>query len=322
MSQSHVLAPWLLLQCGFSHDQPKTGVWVAKSGLKITAYGKHGAPFGKARIVWMYLATKAALSGPTVQVSLSEMANQFGGKARTIKTHIRRLAECYYQIPDPEQPRAWRKEQRRFFEIVNARGNLITVNLYEDFMASARDAAQIPLDLVAKFARANKLAPFDLCYWYHWQLHRGDTKAIAAFKPNGPYALLPIAENIDKRQADFRKHHETVEQFWPECPFHRNGTYIIYHGDAHATKPASKPKPTLRTRQKAAASSKPPANPRRTERYPPTARLGRISPLRATNDMDRAIAELRAEYEKMKRSTLGGRRDDDDKRPAPKKTRR
>ena len=229
---NHLAAPWLLLECGLSHDRPKSGIWISKAGIRLTAIGKHGAPFGRARAVWMYLATKANQSGSTVEVSLSEMAEWFGGKGRTNKEHLRRLAECYVHRIDrarPGDPAQTRR--RRLLEIIDTRGSVLTVSLYSDFLESARDAVQCPTEHVAEFLTGNKLAPLDLYLWYQWRAHRGDKSPVDAFGPDGPYALLPIADNIDKRRDEFRKRHDQVVDVWPECPFDHDGDQIVHCSD-------------------------------------------------------------------------------------------
>lgn len=224
-------APWLMLECGLSHDRPKSGIWISKARVRLVAIGQRGAPFGRARAIWMYLATKARanLSGSTVEISLSEMTDVFGGKPRTNKEHLRRLADCHFQRLDPEKPTRTRRQ--RLLEIINARGSSFTISLYADFVNSARQAIQCPTGLVASFVRANKLASLDLYLWYQWRVHREDFTSVDAFGPQGPYALLPISDNVDKRRDDFHKRHDLVTEFWPDCPFDYDGAQIIHSSE-------------------------------------------------------------------------------------------
>ena len=221
-------APWLMLECGLSHDRPRSGIWIGKAGLRLVAIGQRGAPFGRARAIWMYLATKARanLSGSTVEISLAEITDVFGGKPRTNKEHLRRLADCHFERIDPVG--RTRSRRQRLIEVINARGSTFTLSLYADFLQSARQAIRCPNGLVASFIRANKLASLDLYLWYQWRLHHEDFTPVDAFGPQGPYALLPISDNVDKRRDDFHKRHDLVAEFWPECPFAYDGAQIVH----------------------------------------------------------------------------------------------
>ena len=90
----------------------------------------------------------------------------------------------------------------------------------------------MPARYGGQLCQSHTLASMDLYMWYQWHLAKDQPGPVDAFGPDGPYGLLPIAEDIDKRRDDFRKRHEIVVRLWPECPFQCRGDEIVHVGEA------------------------------------------------------------------------------------------
>ena len=237
----YVRVPRLLLDLGMSpRRRPKEDEWIARSGIKLTGDGRYGAPFGRTRVILLYLAAKAAEIGAVIDGHIDEITDMFqlGWKYNTLQEHFIRLIRCAFSriggmdtarsccerhVPGMErialiETAHYCKHTRRFRIVCS-----------QWFVEQAREAILCQLDTVRTIISAERFAVLDLYVWYQWRLARKEYSTVDAFGPDGPYHLLSIPGPTGKSHQSLVQWHQGVLQYWPDCPFRvvGNGTSIV-----------------------------------------------------------------------------------------------
>lgn len=224
----YIRVPWLLFLCGFGHNQPDDE-WMAKSGVRLRAVGKHGTPFGRARLVLLMLAEKAAEAGRSIRLSIEEIRETFGlaWRPKNLEQHIKRVIDCLYERVDQQCACTDDRCHPRRVGLVDfiasgsycAKDKTFHIELQDAFVEDARQSAACSVDVIKALIREEQFAAFDLYCWYRWRLFRKEYEPVDPFGPHGPFGLFPIAKAGTKARSDLRKLHRIVKRVWPECPF-------------------------------------------------------------------------------------------------------
>ena len=234
----HIQIPRFVLLCGLGFKQPENGIWCAKSGLRLTGIGDHGAPFGRARAVLLYLARKGAGSGRVIRGTLDEIRTMFGvqgdWRVDNLDRHFQRVVDCAYQHIDDGRRGRRRVRTLDVIRRVDYRldSKTFEIELGDELMPDNRDSFECPLHLIRALVQAGQFQALDLLLWYHWKLSRKDRSRADPFGPDGPFGLAAIAELPSKQRERLDTAHAEVVAVWPDCPFRVVGrgcrTAIVY----------------------------------------------------------------------------------------------
>ena len=235
-----VRVPQSLLDLAMSpRRQPRNNVWITGSGVIVTGDGRYGVPFGRTRVILLFLAAKAAEMGSVIDGRLDEIADMFqlGWRHETLQMHFMRCIRCNVSRVDTMDPANACCEQHLFgtervdlFETAHycEQTRRFRVVCSQWFVEQARDAILCPLDTVRTIIWAERFAVLDLYAWYQWKLAGKDYGTVNAFGPAGPCHFLSIPGPTGKRHQTLIEWHRGVVKYWPECPFRvvGNGRYI------------------------------------------------------------------------------------------------
>jgi len=230
-----LLVPRFLLLCGLTHRRPRDRLWRSKAGLQLTGFGPHGFPFGRARVILLYLANKAAQSGRWVFGTLGDIRAMFrvDWSLDNLEQHLLRTIECLYTQVDVTcercAPCRW---PRGTLDVIRWAHYCETdcsfeLELGDELIPNARNSFTCPMEPAATLIRERHLQALDLYLWYHWMLSRHDLDPpyqIDPFGPEGPFGLAPIAIEGPRQRQAMREIHRAVLGVWHSCPFRLDST--------------------------------------------------------------------------------------------------
>ena len=225
MDTIHV--PRLLLQLGFTRNQPTGSVWESKGGIRLTAYGHHGVPYRWARVIVLYLAEKARESGEVVTGTLGDIRAHYelSWTDRTLREYFQRVVECIYEVSE-QAPRCCPRECLSYRPLRFIRAyrfcphtKRFMIEVYPEFVKDARSGVKCSRDIIMRLIQTDHFSVLDLYVWFQARLQDGDLQPVDICGPDGPYALITSAKSPARMRQQMAETEQILRSVWPECPF-------------------------------------------------------------------------------------------------------
>ena len=230
----------------------------AQSGLLLHAHKDHGLPFLRARVILIYLATRASREGESFAGSLADINRWFDidWPMDNLQEHFLRVVHTEVSCPEggclcaPEP--CYGRTPVAHAIAYNSDDHRFRVTLSRGFMRMVHRGNHTPAAPILRLVQLDQLAALDLFTFYMWRWQSAQCAKMESFGDTGPFVYIKSATARYRKRHELFRMHQRVVEVWPDCPYHvsTDGNRILCHPDKRQrVKKVCKRTPTGRGRK-------------------------------------------------------------------------
>lgn len=248
---TEIIVPHSLLLRGLSYqERPDGWVWQGVSGARTIADPHHGLPYGRDRLLFIELATRARESGQVVRCKLGdikeryELAGDDDQVAEQLIEAAHRVGYSGYEAPETDTCCAYEcSVLRRRVAVAEhvshcTRSGSLVVILSDHFVHEARNGAPASAEVVARLARNRQMGALDMYLAAAWELHTGPRDRVPLFENGHLLGLLSVARTSRRALQQARDRWFAVLAADPGMPFRlaqeEDGVFLVHEPRAES----------------------------------------------------------------------------------------